>query len=439
MSLGKTPRANRIHIGIFGRRNAGKSSLINAITGQDTALVSDTPGTTTDPVYKSMELHGAGPVVFIDTPGIDDIGDLGRARANRALRVLGRTDIAVLIVDPMQGFGEPEENLLRQLLSRSVPVVTVVGKQDGWVRASCLEDVTSEVQAVFRESGVGSFQKTGKPGYKQVIASGGETISGPWLCGVSAVTGQGISELTSRLCKIIKDELGDMEPAIAGDLLEPGDTVFLVVPLDLQAPKGRLILPQVQTIRDLLDHDCVAVMAKTADFAGALQNSKHPPSLVITDSQVFQEVDTILPADIPLTSFSILFARHKGDLHALAQGARVLGQLKPRDKVLIAEACTHHPIEDDIGRVKIPRWLDEKVGGPLDFSWQRGVDYPVNLREFKVIIHCGGCMLNRRAMLSRIDAANAAGVPITNYGMTIAYTKGILERALKPFGYDSRP
>ncbi len=416
MSLNKTPRSNRVHIGIFGRRNAGKSSLINAITGQDTALVSATPGTTTDPVYKSMELHGAGPVVFIDTPGIDDIGDLGRARAKRALRILRRTDIAVLVVDPVLGFGKPEENLIDELLSKPMPVITVVSKQDAWVGRPCLERVTTQVKVIYRE------------------CQEDQESQEPRVFGASAVTGYGITEITAHLCKVIRDEIGDIEPVIAGDLLEPGDTVFLVVPLDLQAPKGRLILPQVQTIRDILDHDCVAVMAKTADLATTLHNSKEPPKLVITDSQVFKEVDSILPGEIPLTSFSILFARQKGDLYELARGARALEELQPYDKVLIAEACTHHPIEDDIGKVKIPKWLEEKVGGPLDFSWQRGIDYPANLRQFKVIVHCGGCMLNRRAMLSRIDAARAAGVPITNYGMTIAYTKGILERALKPFG-----
>ncbi|MGI6628067.1 MAG: [FeFe] hydrogenase H-cluster maturation GTPase HydF [Bacillota bacterium] len=418
MSLGKTPRANRVHIGIFGRRNAGKSSLINAITGQDIALVSSAPGTTTDPVYKAMELYGAGPVVFIDTPGIDDIGDLGKARAKRALQVLRKTDIAVIVVDPIPGFGLAEKNLLNQLMSKSMPVIAVVGKQDIWTDKTCLEKVAGQVKAVYRD----------------FPASGGKRIPEPWACGVSSATGQGISELTTRLCETIENELGDTEPAIIGDLLEPGDLVFLVVPLDLQAPKGRLILPQVQTIRDLLDHGCVAVLAKTFDLPGALENSKQPPKLVITDSQVFQEVDSILPAEILLTSFSILFARYKGDLHVLAEGARALGELKPHDKVLVAEACTHHPIEDDIGTVKIPRWLESKVGGPLEFSWQRGIDYPENLEEFKVIVHCGGCMLNRREMQSRIDTAKTAGVPITNYGMTIAYTKGILERALKPFG-----
>ncbi|MGI6660449.1 MAG: [FeFe] hydrogenase H-cluster maturation GTPase HydF [Bacillota bacterium] len=433
MSLNKTPRANRVHIGIFGRRNAGKSSLINAITGQDIALVSDTPGTTTDPVYKSMELPGAGPVVFIDTPGIDDVGGLGQARAERALRILGSTDVAVLVVDPEHGLGVPEETLLSEVISKSIPVVTVVAKHDTWDCTSCLEGVRTKVEAVIRQS-----RASGSEGNAKAMRKGrtgdSKAASQPVVLGVSAVTGEGVRELTARLCQTIKDAFGDAEPAIVGDLLDPGDTVFLVVPLDLQAPKGRLILPQVQAIRDLLDHDCTAVMVKTGHLANALDNSKQPPALVITDSQVFEEVDAIVPAGIPLTSFSILFARYKGDLDELARGARALASLKPHDRVLIAEACTHHPIADDIGTVKVPRWLQEKVGGPLEFSWQRGADYPADLSEYKVIIHCGGCMLNRRAMLTRIEAAKAAGIPVTNYGMTIAYTKGILDRALEPFG-----
>jgi small GTP-binding protein len=433
MSLSKTPRANRVHIGIFGRRNAGKSSLINAITGQDTALVSDTPGTTTDPVYKSMELPGAGPVVFIDTPGIDDVGGLGQARAERALKILGSTDVAVLVIDPFEGFGEPEETLIKEVISRSMPVVTAVTKQDTWAGRSPLDGVRSQVKAAFSQSGSGGSAHPAKAGGKGSAGSA-KAESPPVVLGVSAVTGQGIRELTACLCRIIKHTFGDAEPAIVGDLLSPGDTAFLVVPLDLQAPKGRLILPQVQVIRDLLDHECTAVMVKTGNLPDALANSKRPPALVITDSQVFEEVNEILPASIPLTSFSILFARYKGDLAQLARGARALADLKPHDKVLIAEACTHHPIADDIGTVKIPRWLQETVGGPLDFSWQMGTDYPADLSEYKVIIHCGGCMLNRRAMLTRIEAAESAGVPITNYGMAIAYTKGILERALEPFG-----
>jgi [FeFe] hydrogenase H-cluster maturation GTPase HydF len=452
MSLSKTPRANRIHIGIFGRRNAGKSSLINAITGQDIALVSDTPGTTADPVYKSMELPGAGPVVFIDTPGIDDVGGLGQARAERALKILGSTDVAVLVVDPASGFEEPEEALLEAVISKSVPVVTVVAKQDTWADAACLEDARAKVKAFFSQRLQVRLQEAAQEATPEEPAVRPEAreapskarskadsasckaASEPVVLGVSAVTGEGVSELTLRLSRLLKDAFAYSEPAIVGDLLGAGDTVFLVVPLDLQAPKGRLILPQVQVIRDLLDHDCPAVMVKTRYLADALENSKQPPALVITDSQVFGEVDAILPESIPLTSFSILFARYKGDLDELARGARALAGLKPYDKVLIAEACTHHPIADDIGTVKIPRWLEEKVGGPLEFSWQRGADYPGDLSQYKVIIHCGGCMLNRRAMLSRIEAAKAAGVPITNYGMTIAYSKGILERALEPFG-----
>lgn len=418
LSLEKTPRANRVHIGIFGRRNAGKSSLINAITGQDIALVSDVPGTTADPVYKSMELHGAGPVVFIDTPGIDDVGVLGSARVSRASKVSSKTDIAVVVVDPELGLGEREERLLEDFLKNSVPTVLALTKRDIWPEEECLDNVRRHVDEIYER-----------------IDSDGKTLHKPQVCAVSAVTGQGIKDLVDKLSQIIIEELSDAEPPIVGDLLEPGDIVFLVVPVDLQAPKGRLILPQVQTIRDVIDHNCIAVMAKTEEIPDMLKNLKEGPKLVITDSQVFEQVNQMLPAHIPLTSFSILFARHKGDLDELVKGARALSQLKPYDKVLIAEACTHHPIEDDIGTYKIPKWLEEKVGGPINFSWHRGGDYPPDLGDFRVIIHCGGCMLNRKEMLWRIKEAKNAEVPIANYGMTIAYAKGILDRALAPLGY----
>ena len=263
----------------------------------------------------------------------------------------------------------------------------------------------------------------------------GRHSASPLVFSVSARTGEGIPDLLQTLSEIVAADLLDVEPPIIRDLLRTGDTVCLVVPVDFEAPKGRLILPQVQTIRDIIDHDCISVVAKTDELAGVLGNLKQPPALVITDSQVFEEVNRILPDDVPLTSFSILFARHKGDLEEFVKGAKALSELKPHDKVLISEACTHHPVEDDIGTVKIPAWLEAKVGGPLEFSWQKGGDYPSDLTSFKVIIHCGGCMLNRKEMLFRIEEAKNAGIPIANYGMTIAYTKGILHRALEPLGF----
>jgi [FeFe] hydrogenase H-cluster maturation GTPase HydF len=418
MSLSSTPRSNRVHIGIFGRRNAGKSSLINAITGQEAALVSDVPGTTADPVYKAMELHGAGPVVFVDTPGIDDVGSLGEARASRAMRVSSKTDVAVVVIDPQTGLGEPEIALLEDFGKKALPTIIVLTKKDIWPPKSHLNEIKLKMDEVY-----GNMQKDGRHSASPLVFS------------VSARTGEGIPDLLQTLSEIVAADLLDVEPPIVGDLLRTGDTVCLVVPVDFEAPKGRLILPQVQTIRDIIDHDCISVVAKTDELAGVLGNLKQPPALVITDSQVFEEVNRILPDDVPLTSFSVLFARHKGDLEEFIKGAKALSELKPHDRVLIAEACTHHPIEDDIGTVKIPAWLEAKVGGPLEFSWQKGGDYPSDLTSFKVIIHCGGCMLNRKEMLFRIEEAKNAGIPIANYGMTIAYTKGILHRALEPLGF----
>ena len=402
MGLNDTPRSNRLHIAILGRRNAGKSSLINALAGQDVALVSDVPGTTTDPVYKAMELREVGPVVFIDTPGIDDEGKLGMARVSRTLKAINKADIAVLVVDVREGFGGPEKKVLEELGRRRVPVVGVLNKMDA----------------------------VGSEGNHSLCARSDSLRD---FVPVSALTGHGIEELLARLSSVIKERKLEQEPPIVGDLLRPGDVVFLVIPIDVEAPKGRLILPQVQTIRDILDHNGVVVMTKVSELKEALVTAGRLPRLVITDSQVFHEVDSIVPPEIPLTSFSILFARYKGSLDDLIEGTQALERLRPGDAVLIAEACTHHPVEDDIGKVKIPRWLQKKVGGELDFAWCRGGDFPDDLEKFKVIVHCGGCMLNRREMLSRIYEAKEAGVPITNYGMTIAYANGILKRALAVF------
>jgi len=397
-TLNQTPRGSRLHIAIFGRRNAGKSSLINALTNQDIAIVSDVPGTTTDPVYKSMEILPIGPVVIIDTAGIDDVGELGRLRIEKALGVLGRTDLMLLVVDPASGAGVFEEDVMEKARENKVPVIIVVNKTDLYPQFSANE----------------VFPGRGLP----VVA-------------VSAMTRQGIDELKMAMIREAPKDF--MTPTILGDLISPGDTVVLVVPIDLAAPKGRLILPQVQTIRDILDNDAMAYVVKERELKGALAKLKDRPRLVVTDSQAFLKVAADTPKDVPMTSFSILFARHKGDLATLVEGARAIEDLVPGDRVLVSEACTHHRVEDDIGTVKIPRWLNQLVGGPLDYTWVSGPELPGDLSGYKLIIHCGACMINRKEMLHRLMVAKHAGVPIVNYGVLIAYVMGILDRTLKPF------
>lgn len=397
-TLNQTPRGSRLHIAIFGRRNAGKSSLINALTNQDIAIVSDVPGTTTDPVYKSMEILPIGPVVIIDTAGIDDVGELGRLRIEKALGVLGRTDLMLLVIDPAAGAGQLEEEVMERARENKVPVIIVVNKTDLYPGFG-----TDEV-----------FPGRGLP----VVA-------------VSALTRLGIDELKMAMIREAPKDF--MTPTILGDLISPGDTVVLVVPIDLAAPKGRLILPQVQTIRDILDNDAMAYVVKERELKGALAKLKDKPRLVVTDSQAFLKVAADTPKDVPMTSFSILFARHKGDLATLAEGAKAVEHLVPGDRVLVSEACTHHRVEDDIGTVKIPRWLNQLVGGPLDYTWVSGPELPKDLSGYKLIIHCGACMINRKEMLHRLMVARHAGVPVVNYGVLIAYVMGILDRALKPF------
>ena len=400
MGLSDTPRSERLHIAIFGRRNAGKSSLINALTGQEIAVVSPIKGTTTDPVYKSMELLPLGPIVIIDTAGLDDEGDLGELRKKKTLDVLNKTDVAVLVVDGELGIGEFEEQMLNLFREKNLPVVGVINKLDKL------------------------------PAYSQIIEEYRIKYKIPFVA-VSSVTGEGMESLKEAIIKAApKEEEGDV---IVRDLISPGDFVILVTPIDKAAPKGRLILPQQQTIRDILDGGGIVVVAQDEELKTVLEGLKTKPRLVITDSQVFHKVAAIVPPDIPLTSFSILFARYKGDLKELIRGARAVANLKDGDKVLIAEACTHHRQEDDIARVKIPRWLQNKTGKKLELSFTSGVQFPKNLEEFSLIIHCGGCMLNRKAMGYRIEQAVKAGVPIVNYGVFIAYVQGILERAIKPF------
>lgn len=392
-----TPRGNRLHIALFGRRNAGKSSLINALTGQDLAIVSPVAGTTADPVYKSMEILPIGPVVLVDTAGLDDTGELGQKRVAKSLAVLDKTDLVLLVVDPQQGYGAVEQQVVDTAVQKQVPLLVVVNKIDLLPGPEILP--------------------TALPDHPRV--------------GVSAKTGRGIGELKQALVKLAPKDW--TAPTIAGDLVPPGELALLVVPIDLAAPKGRLILPQVQTIRDLLDHDCLALVVKERELKAAFQRLPRPPALVITDSQVFLKVDADTPPGVPMTSFSILFARYKGDLATLVAGALAVEDLQPGDPVLIAEACTHHRVADDIGTVKIPRWLRQHVGGELNFQWSSGIELPPDLARYKLVVHCGACMINRREMLSRLMAARAAGVPMVNYGVLIAYLHGILRRALGPF------
>jgi [FeFe] hydrogenase H-cluster maturation GTPase HydF len=397
-TLSQTPRGNRLHIAIFGRRNAGKSSLINALTNQSIAIVSDVPGTTTDPVYKSMEILPIGPVVLIDTAGIDDVGELGRLRMEKAFAVLAKTDLMLLVIDPASGTGTYEEDVVRRAKEQGVPVVAVLNKCDL---------------------------------YPEAMRSDHYAALGMPFLPVSALTLQGIDDLKMAIIRSAPKEW--MGATIVGDLIGPGDTVVLVVPIDLAAPKGRLILPQVQTIRDILDHDAMALVVKERELKAALGRLNEKPRIVITDSQAFLKVAADTPKDVMMTSFSILFARHKGNLAALVEGAKAVENLSPGDKVLVAEACTHHRVEDDIGTVKIPRWLNQIVGGPLDFRWASGTELPADIQDYKLIIHCGACMINRKEMLHRLMASRKAGIPMVNYGVLIAYTLGILERALAPF------
>lgn len=391
-----TPKANRLHIAIFGRRNAGKSSLINALTNQNIALVSEVPGTTTDPVFKAMEILPIGPCMIIDTAGIDDEGLLGELRVKKTREVLNQTDLAILVIDPTVGITDFEKDLKHQISQKKIPIVGVVNKAD--LKTYDIKQMEKEI---------------GLP-----------------LVEVSSVTGQGIANLKERIIQAAPFDFE--EPHILGDLINPGDICVLVVPIDSAAPKGRLILPQVQAIRDLLDHNAIALVVKETELKEALSKLKDKPRLVVTDSQAFGKVAQDTPEDVPLTSFSILFARYKGDLPELVRGVRAIKKLKPGDRVLISEACTHHRQEDDIGTVKIPRLLRQYVGGDLDFHWSSGTGYPENLEQFKLIIHCGACMINRRQMLYRIEQAREKGVPIVNYGVFLAYMNGILERALKP-------
>ncbi|MDD4371826.1 MAG: [FeFe] hydrogenase H-cluster maturation GTPase HydF [Anaerostipes sp.] len=391
MSLNDTPRGDRVHIALFGKRNAGKSSLINALTGQDLAIVSNVKGTTTDPVYKAMELLPLGPVVMIDTPGLDDDGELGQKRVDKAKQVLNKTDIALIVVDSKCGMSQFEENMVTLIEEKKLPYLIVFNKIDETI---CKED-------------------------------------GSHIMKVSAATGKGIFELKEKLGTLLIAE--DEKLRIVGDLIQPNDFVILVVPIDSAAPKGRLILPQQQTIRDVLEADACAIVVKESELEDTLKSLGKKPALVITDSQAFALVSKIVPEDIPLTSFSILFARYKGDLEAEVKGVNALENLKDGDKVLIAEGCTHHRQCDDIGTVKIPRWLKEYTGKQLEIHTSSGIEFPEDLDTYDFVVHCGGCTLNRKEMQHRIWKVKQANVPIVNYGVLIAAMTGILKRSLEPF------
>ena len=396
MSLNQTPTGDRIHIGIFGRRNAGKSSLINGLTSQNIAIVSPIKGTTTDPVQKAMELPPLGPVVIIDTPGLDDTEELGELRIQKAIQVLNKTDIALLVVDIMEGISKEDLQILEIIQKKKIPHLLVFNKMD----------LLEENQLLQKRKGC----KT---------------------CTVSAVTGKNMNSLKELIGSLLPEKA--TKPPLVHDLVKPGENVILVVPIDEAAPKGRLILPQQQVIRDLLEGEANAIVVKETQLEEALGSLKKAPALVITDSQIFEEVDRKVPARLLLTSFSILFARAKGVLEDAVEGAYALKGLKEGEKVLISEGCTHHRQCNDIGTVKLPKWIQEYTSQILDFEFTSGTEFPHDLSKYSCIVHCGGCMLSEREMKWRCSTAKEQGIPFTNYGITIAMIHGILERSIQPF------
>lgn len=412
MGLNSTPSANRVHIGFFGRRNAGKSSVVNAVTGQELAVVSDTKGTTTDPVYKSMELLPIGPVMIIDTPGFDDEGALGELRVRKTKQVLNKTDIAVLVVDATEGKKQCDEELIRIFKEKEIPYIIVNNKAD------LLFDEISEKVC---QNNVSEQRKAEQ---NALLSSGQEQY-------VSALTGAGIYELKECIGKLTPNE--DMTLKNVGDLLHPGDFVVLVVPIDSAAPKGRLILPQQQTIRDVLEANAAAIVVKESELKQTLEQLGKSPAMVITDSQVFEQVSEEVSEEIPLTSFSILMARYKGYLETAVNGVAAIDHLKDGDKILISEGCTHHRQCDDIGTVKIPRWLKQHTGKELIIETSSGTEFPEDLTSYALVIHCGGCMLNEREVKYRMKCAEDQKVPFTNYGIAIAQMKGILKRSIELF------
>ncbi|MBR4050727.1 MAG: [Clostridia bacterium] len=393
MSLNSTASAERVHIGFFGLRNAGKSSVVNAVTGQELSLVSDIKGTTTDPVKKAMELLPLGPVVIIDTPGIDDEGELGELRVKRTKQVLNYADIAVLVIDAAKGEAQADKELVSLFEQKKIPYIKAFNKAD------LLDRIPAETE---------------------------NTIY------VSAVSGLNTNELKEKIAALVKTK--DSGRKIIGDLIEKGDTVVLVTPIDASAPKGRLILPQQQTIRDILDSGATAFVTKETELSGVLDMLKSPPKMVVTDSQAFGVVSKIVPESIPLTSFSILFMRYKGSLQAAVEGARKLDSLNDGDTVLISEGCTHHRQCEDIGTVKMPKWIKEYTKKDIRFEFTSGGEFPEDLSKYALVVHCGGCMLNEREMKYRINSASDHHIPITNYGIAIAKMNGILERSVAMLG-----
>jgi [FeFe] hydrogenase H-cluster maturation GTPase HydF len=392
-----TPRANRMHIAFFGKRNAGKSSLVNTLTNQSISLVSDTPGTTTDPVFKSMELLPLGPVVIIDTAGLDDVGELGQLRIKKTKDIMDRTDLAILLFTGEDTNFSMEKQWYEELKERKIPVIGVINKIDVYDLNE--DNLKKDFPIDFVK--VSALNKNNIGVFKEAIISNAPT---------------------------------DFElPTIVGDILKPKARVILVAPQDIQAPKGRLILPQVQIIRDLLDYDTMALTVKDSELVDILDSLKQKPDLVITDSQIFKKVNKIIPSDVPLTSFSILMARYKGNLEMFVKGAKALDNLKPGDKILIAEACTHHALKGDIAREKLPSWIKEKICNDIEIVNITGIDFPKNLKDYKVIIHCGSCMFTRKQLMSRLVKAEAEGVPITNFGTAIAHLNGILNRVTSMF------
>lgn len=400
MSLADSPNANRLHIALFGKRNSGKSSLINALTGQDTALVSDTPGTTTDLVSKAMEIQGIGPCLFVDTPGFDDEGELGEMRISRTLKAIEKTDIALLLCvdgnnNPQPELTDEELHWIKQLKEKNIPVILLLNKVD--IRSNAEELATIiEQQCSIR----------------------------PLL--VSAKEKIGIEQIRQAILEKLPSDFG--QQSITGELVTENDLVLLVMPQDIQAPKGRLILPQVQTIRELLDKKCLVVSCTTNKFSQTLQALSRPPKLIITDSQVFKTVYEQKPKESKLTSFSVLFAGYKGDIHYYVESAAAIESLTESSRVLIAEACTHAPLSEDIGRVKLPRLLRKRIGEKLQIDIVAGTDFPQDLTPYSLVIHCGACMFNRKYVLSRIERAREQNIPMTNYGVAIAFLMGILEQ-----------
>lgn len=401
--MDNTPKANRLHVALLGRTNVGKSSLLNLMLGQDIAITSPVAGTTTDVVEKAMELLPVGPLLFLDTAGLDDVSELSGARLQKTAKVFDRADVIILVIEA-NTWTDYEEFVLGKSSNLKIPVLIVINKID--VQSPSPDYLKFLEQKTDRVLTVSCIDQLQRQNYLDI--------------------------LKRQLLEVAPTDFL-ATPSLIGDLLPPGGFAVLVVPIDLQAPKGRLILPQVQTIRDILDNDATAVVVKERELAATLANLKNPPSIVVTDSQAILKVTADVPKHIPVTTFSILFARQKSDLSVMSAGAAAIDHLKPGDRILIAEACSHHALEDDIGRVKIPRWLRQYVGGDLQIDTACGRDYPDNLQEFKLIVHCGACMMNRREMLTRLRKAQDAGVPVTNFGVAISFLQGVLKRSLAPF------